>query len=410
MRKSSLFLTVLYLCAPFFCLPMEGHKEYKKCSNEAKKVASQMAPGWNLGNTMEATGEGLAAETSWQPTVTTRELIDFVKRSGFRSVRIPCSWNIHADTQGNIDKQWMARVKEIVDYCVNDGLYVVLNDHWDSGWIEVMGFSKTNKEFEVVDEQTIQLKVARLQYIWRQIAVAFKGYDEHLLFAGLNEPFQEHSLFHDKHKELTPILQRYNQAFVNAVRSTGGKNKKRILVVQAPGTNISSATNETIDFTMPVDPVGKGRLMVEVHYYDPWDFCGQQDGGKRFWGQRQHVEGSPYTCEWGEENWVASQFASMKKKFYDHGYPVILGEYGINWREIGDFQEVHDASVKAWYKVVTQEAISNGCVPMLWDINRPDHHGEKGTMTVIDRANLKVFSTVALDGIMEGVHSAKSPR
>lgn len=410
MRKSRLFLTVLCLCVPFFCLTVEGRKECKECSNDAKKVASLMYPGWNLGNTMEATGEGLAAEYSWQPTVTTQELMDFIKRSGFRSVRIPCSWDIHADAEGNIDKQWMARVKEIVDYCVKDGLYVVLNDHWDNGWIEVMGFSKTNKEFEIVDEQTIQLKAARLQYIWKQIAKAFKGYDEHLLFAGLNEPFQEYFLFNGRHKELTPILQRYNQAFVNAVRSTGGKNKKRILVVQAPSVNISSATNEEIGFTMPTDPVGDGRLMVEIHYYDPWDFCGQQDGGKRFWGQSQHVKDNPYTCEWGEENWVASQFASMKKKFYDQGYPVILGEYGLNWREIDDLQEVHDASVKAWYKEVTKEAISNGCIPMLWDINHINRSGGKGTMTVVDRANLKIFSQVAFDGIMEGVRSAKSPR
>ena len=358
---------------------------------------------------MEAIGQGLAAETSWQPTMTTRELIGFVKQQGFRSIRIPCSWDIHSDAQGKIDREWMARVKEIVDYCMEAGLYVVLNDHWDHGWIEVKGFSMTDRQYEVVDEQTIQAKTARLKDIWQQIATAFKDYDEHLLFAGLNEPFQQYNLFHDKHKELTPILLRYNQAFVDAVRATGGKNKKRVLVVQAPGTNISSAVNEDIRFSMPVDPAGKGCLMVEVHYYEPWDFCGQEEGGKWFWGQNQHVEGDTHNSEWGEENWSASQFTSMKKKFYDNGYPVIVGEYGANWREVGTHQRIHDASVKAWFKDVTQKAVSNGCVPMLWDINAVSRHGERGTLTVIDRANLQVFCTVAMEGITEGVRSAHWP-
>ena len=405
MMNHRILLTVLCLC--FTLLSMDG--KCKNNSNPACRVAAQMYPGWNLANTMEATGQGLAAETSWQTTKTTKELIDFVKQQGFRSVRIPCSWDIHSDAQGKIDQQWLARVKEIVDDCIKDGLYVVLNDHWDNGWIEVKGFSKTDQTYEKVDEQTIQKKVARLKDLWTQIAVAFKGYDEHLLFAGLNEPFQQYNLFHDKHQELTPILLRYNQAFVEAVRATGGKNKKRILVVQTPGISISSAVKEENHFTMPVDPIGKGRLMVEVHYYEPWDFCGQEEGGKWFWGQGQHVEGDPHNCEWGEESWSESQFASMKKTFFDKGYPVILGEYGVNWREVGHRQDLHDASVKAWFKDVTQKAISNGCVPMLWDINAADRHGEKGTLTVIDRSRLKVFCTAGMEGITEGVHAANWP-
>ncbi len=406
MIKSRFLLTVLCLCLSF--LSIAG--KCKNNSNAACCVASQMYPGWNLANTMEATGQGLAAETSWQTTKTTKEIIDFIKQQGFRSVRIPCSWDIHSDARGKIDRQWMSRVKEIVDYCIKDGLYVVLNDHWDNGWIEVKGFSKTDQTYEKVDEQTIQAKIARLKDLWTQIAVAFKDYDEHLLFAGLNEPFQQYNLFHGKHQELTPILLRYNQAFVEAVRATGGKNKKRILVVQTPGISISSAVNEENHFVMPVDPVGKGRLMVEVHYYEPWDFCGQEEGGKWFWGQGQHIEGDSHNCEWGEESWSESQFSSMKKKFFDQGYPVILGEYGVNWREVSSHQDMHDASVKAWFKDVTWKAIANGCVPMLWDINAINRHGEKGVLSVIDRANLKVFCTVGMEGITEGVRVAKWPR
>ena len=103
---------------------------------KAADIAKLMYPGWNLGNTLEATGNGLGAETAWQPTQTTQQVIDAVKAAGFKAIRIPCSWDIHS-TNGTIDAQWMARVKQVVDYCINDGLYVVLNDHWDNGWIEV---------------------------------------------------------------------------------------------------------------------------------------------------------------------------------------------------------------------------------------------------------------------------------
>lgn len=197
----------------------------------AKAIAKDMYPGWNLGNTMEAAGNGLAAETAWQTTKTTREIIAYIKAQGFKSVRIPCSWEIHS-TNGKIDAEWMGRVKEIVDYCIDEGLYVMLNDHYDGGWIEVLGFSKSTDRYEAVDEATIAEKTSRLKDIWTQIANAFQNYDEHLLFAGLNEPFQEYNLFNDKHQQLTPILLRYNQAFVEAVRATGGNNAKRILIVQ----------------------------------------------------------------------------------------------------------------------------------------------------------------------------------
>lgn len=108
---------------------------------KSAELAREMYPGWNLGNTLEATGTGLGAETAWQGTRTTREVIDFVKAQGFRSVRIPCSWDIHS-TDSRINTEWMERVKEVVDYCIDAGLYVVLNDHWDGGWIEEKASAK----------------------------------------------------------------------------------------------------------------------------------------------------------------------------------------------------------------------------------------------------------------------------
>lgn len=368
---------------------------------KAPELAKDMYPGWNLGNTLEASGSGLGAETSWQGTKTTPEIIDYVKAQGFKSVRIPCSWDIHA-TNGRIDAEWMARVKEVVDYCMNAGLYVVLNDHWDGGWIEVLGFSKSSDKYTPVDEETIAAKTTQLKNYWTQIANAFQNYDEHLLFAGLNEPFQQYDLFNNRHKELTPILNRYNQAFVDAVRATGGNNASRVLVVQGPATNIASTCDEACGFAMPND-VEAQRMMVEVHYYEPWDFCGQEDNATWFWGNGNHVSGNSHNATWGEESHTKSQCELMRKKFVDNGVPVIIGECGAQWRELSDNQAAHDASVKAWFKCLVENAGKNGIIPMVWDINNANRGGEKGTMTIINRSNLSIFCAPALEGIKEGV-------
>jgi endoglucanase len=218
----------------------------------AAELAALMYPGWNLGNTLEGgdsknnwTNVGISTEPSWQGTKPTKEFIDYVASQGCRSVRIPVSWVMGHITDANnctIDAAWMSRVQEVVDYCIANGLYVIINDHWDGGWIEVSGFSESTSSYQAVSEATITDKIARLKKIWTQIAEHFSNYDQHLIFAGLNEPFQEYNLFNSRHKDLTPILERYNQAFVDAVRATGGNNASRVLVVQGPSTNISSPT------------------------------------------------------------------------------------------------------------------------------------------------------------------------
>lgn len=358
----------------------------------AKELAKAMYPGWNLGNTMEAgdvannftNAGGLGAETAWQSTQTTKALIDFVKAQGFKSVRIPTSWVMGHITDAEnmtIDPAWLARVKEIVDYCISDGLYVYINDHWDGGWIEVEGFSKTSSSYEAVDETIIADKVNKLKKLWTNIATYFKDYNEYLMFAGLNEPFQEYSLFSTRHSELTPILERYNQAFVDAVRATGGNNAKRVLIVQGPSTNISSTVNY---FNMPTD-TENGKLMVEVHYYEPWDFCG-----------------SNATKDWNADASVKTSFESLKTKFVNHDIPVVIGEYGANWQEN---TESHNDAIRRYFKSVVENAGNCGIVPFAWDINVVSYPN----MSIINRTGLSVWNTPAMTGITEGVAAAQWP-
>ena len=374
-------------------------------TKNAQQIAKDMYPGWNLGNTMEATG----GETSWQPTMTTQAVIDAVKAAGFRSVRIPCSWDIHS-TGGIIDADWMARVRQVVDYCIRDGLYVVLNDHWDNGWIEVLGFSKSSSSYQPVDEATITAKATRLKELWTQIANAFRDYDEHLLFAGLNEPFQEYNLFSSRHEELTPILIRYNQAFVEAVRATGGNNAQRTLVVQGPSTNISSTCSY-----MPADklPEAAGRLMVEVHYYDPGQFCGtfeaSGDNAYYYWGAANH--GANHNPTYGEESYLDGMFTNLKDTFTSKGYPVIIGEYAALQRSVpNDDQTKHDNSVKYYYQYLNQTAANCGIVPFAWDTNDTAGLGkESGSTTIIDRAKCTVVGTNAMEGIKAGAAAGSWP-
>lgn len=365
---------------------------------KASAIASQMYPGWNLGNTMEPPGKNLSAEISWQPTKTSQQVIDYISSLGFKSVRIPCSWNCHA-VDGVIDAAWLARVKEVVDYCLADGLYVLLNDHWDNGWIEVQGFTD-------LSEANVSAKQENLKSLWTQVAEYFKDYDEHLLFAGLNEPNCDN-------QAKTDVLIRYEQAFIDAVRASGGNNLSRTLVVQGPSTDIDN-TDKYYDVTKLTDSAD-GCLMVEVHYYSPWNFAGMEKDeswGKMswYWGSANHVGGSAYNSTWGEESYLLAQFKKMKAKFVVKGYPVILGEYGCQWRDLsgktGEDQAKHDASVKAFHRQVNEQAVNLGLVPMVWDINSTNRQGTKGTMTIIDRKQLGIFNQHAIDGITEGVAAA----
>ena len=370
----------------------------------AMEIAADMYPGWNLGNTMEPgpcnwLSDPLDYETAWQGSKTTQAIIDFVKAQGFRSVRIPCSWYVHCDANYNIDIQWLDRVQQVVDYCMNDSLYVILNDHYDNGWIE--------RSFADRTESSVSKNCFILGMLWKQIANRFRDYDHHLLFAGMNEPDAAGDNSKDKTGDIATLI-RYEQAFVNAVRQTGGNNAKRVLVVQSPSTSIDLATQYDV---MPQDAV-PNAMMLEVHYYSPYNFTmmtKDESWGYQayYWGTGNHVSGSNYNATWGEESYMQSQMRQMRSKYTSKGIPVIMGEFGTLWRNMpeGENQEKHDASIYSWYYTLCRYAVYNGIVPFVWDTNAC----HRPSMDVLNRKTLTVFNQKALDGIINGCASVKRP-
>jgi endoglucanase len=344
-------------------------------SSTVTAIAANITLGLNIGNTLEATG----GETAWGNPRITKSFVDFVKQCGFNAIRIPCSWNQYManSSTAQLKTNWLNRVKEVIQYCVDNDLYVILNIHWDGGWLE---------NNCTVAKQTENN--AKQRAFWEQIATQLRNFDEHVLFAGANEPNVEDAT-------QMAVLYSYHQTFINAVRSTGGRNSYRVLVVQGPSTDIEK-TNKLM-LTLPTDKISN-RLMVEIHYYTPWNFCGLTEDaswGKMFyyWGKDYHSTTDPTrNATWGEEGTVDANFQLMKTQFVDKGIPVILGEYSATRRSslTGDALTLHLASRAYYFKYVTQQARANAILPFFWD-----------TGGLLSRNSNTVLDQQALDALVQ---------
>ncbi|WP_149697801.1 cellulase family glycosylhydrolase [Chitinophaga sp. CF418] len=343
----------------------------------AVQLAAKFKLGWNIGNTLEAIG----GETAWGNPLISESHIQAVKQQGFNAIRLPCSWDQNSDkTTAKIKDAWLNRVKQVVQYCVNNDMYVLLNIHWDGGWLD----QNINK----AKQDSVN---AKQKAFWEQIATTMRDFDEHLMFASANEPPAENA-------EQMEILTSYHQTFVNAVRSTGGRNSYRVLVVQGPSTDIDKTSN--LMNSLPTDKV-KDRMMVEVHYYSPFQFClmdGDASWGKMFyyWGSGHHSTIEPdRNATWGEEGDVNNAFGKMKTKFVDKQIPVIMGEYGAyrrgNSKYIPKDLNTHNDAVDYWLTYVTKQAIANGIKPFFWD-----------TGGALDRRNNTVLDKRTIDALAAG--------
>jgi endoglucanase len=339
------------------------------------ELAREMSPGWNLGNSMEAIG----GETAWGNARTTRPLIQAVKAAGFKSIRIPLAWQQYTDAQGRIKPEWMARVTEVVGWAREAGLIVMINIHWDGGWMQ-----PTARHQAEVNR--------RLALYWTQIAEHFKDHDEGLLFAGTNEVMVEGD-YGKPSAEYVKVQNSFNQTFVSTVRATGGNNPRRHLIVQGFNTNI----DHTVDFAvLPADPT-PGRLMMEVHYYDPYEFTLNNEGQVWQWGRGATT--AKATAGWGDEAHVDRQFDKMKARFVDRGVPVILGEYGAVARPSQPGAARYRAD---WNAYVTRAAHRRGLVPVYWDNGVFD---KREGFALFDRATGRVLDGALLAAIMGAMRS-----
>ncbi|MCY4745313.1 glycoside hydrolase family 5 protein [Pelomonas sp. UHG3] len=347
-------------------------------ADNAQQIAQKLRIGLNIGNTLEAVGG--KTETYWGNPRITREFVQFAKASGFNAVRLPVSWNQYADAgSARIEAAWLARVREVVQYCLDADLHVVLNIHWDGGWLEE----------NVTPEQQVAVN-HRQRAFWQQIATTLRDFDGRLLFASANEP-------NVKTAAQMAVLMSYHQTFIDAVRATGGRNAWRTLVVQGPSTDVELTSQLMTGW--PTDTVA-GRLMAEIHYYTPWNFTGMtkdESWGNQFyyWGQGNHsATDTAHNPTWGEEATLDTMMGLMKARFIDRGIPVIVGEYGALDRSntlTGDALALHRKSRAAYCKAVTQRARAAGLVPFYWD-----------TGGLLDRSRNQVLDAPVLTALMDG--------
>ena len=328
-----------------------GSKSFKNIT--AIELVRDMKTGWNLGNTLDATGggKGLASEVSWGQPYTTKAMIDGLAASGIKTIRIPVSWSRHiVDNNYTIAPAWMNRVKEIVDWAIEDDMYVVLNIHHDN--YEKNAKMPRNAGFYPTDEN-YEESARFVCNTWAQIALAFNnGYDEHLVFEVLNEPrlcgtSEEwyYNAVSPKSIKAMKNLNKLTQNILDVIRASGGNNKKRMVAIPSLQASPESALAST--FKMPQDYDGsKDRLIVSVHMYTPYNFAMESPGIK------------DYSAK------VENEFTSMFKKLNDHfianGYAVYIGEYGAtNKNNLDD-------RVK-WFHAFIKNSRVYGMPCFLWD-------------------------------------------
>ena len=294
----------------------------------ALEATRLMGNGINLGNTLEAcdnnvgikTNTPLSYETHWGQPKTTQAMIDGMKAAGFDTIRIPVAWMTNAthlyEGDYTIDADYMDRVEEVVRYARKAGMYVIINDHWDGGWYGMFGSESA---------ETRALAMEAYKGMWQQIAERFRDYSDYLIFESANEElggrFDENSPLYCSDSVVTYLTddERYaltneiNQTFVDVVRATGGNNATRFLLIAGYSTDIDQTCDDR--FQMPKDTVDS-KLMVSVHYYDPWSYCGASSAvSATKWGKVSDYE------------YMDQQLAKMTK-FTEAGYGVVIGEYG----------------------------------------------------------------------------------
>lgn len=340
-------------------------------AENAIEFAASLKLGWNLGNTLDATGaSGIRAEISWGQPVTTKEMIQLVKDSGFTSIRIPISWGKHTDENFTIDAEWFDRVNTVVDYAIDSGLYVIINSHHDC-----------EKEYYYPTTDNYDNSEKYIKTLWTQICERFKDYDERLIFESMNEPRLKGTgkewwfdAADEEGIESIECIVKLNQVFVDTVRAAGGKNETRYLMVPSNAASPTNAMNDA--FTMPNDP--KNRTMLSVHAYTPYNFA-MNANGYSAWKD-------------GRDNEITDFMNQLNEKFIKNGYAVVIGEFGATNKDN------LEARV-AWADNYTRLASEYGIPCFIWDNSGTGVGAEN--FGLLDRKNLTVYFPELLEAYLK---------
>ncbi len=334
------------------------------------EIVTDMGIGINLGNTFESCGDWIdqwgdgtpnAYETAWGSPTVTKELIEGYADAGFGVVRIPVAWsNMMADDGSyTIHPDYMARVRQVVDWTLDADLYVILNLHWDSGWLEQL-------------PENPEQCMAKYTAIWEQLTEEFQNYGDHLIFESQNEELGWDSLWSRYSSSTEGKAESYayanaiNQTFVDIVRSSGGNNPERHLLIAGYDTDITLTCDPL--FQMPQDPAG--RCAVSVHYYTPAGFALLEEDAS--WGKAMSTWGTD--ADYQELNRLMD---TLDARYASQGIPVIIGEYGCPKKN------KEPESVRRFLTSVCEAALSRGGMcPVLWDIT--DLHYDRSTYEMTD--------------------------
>ena len=384
---SLLFAIMMLMSALVGCAPEEvkepvvhDHNDPAAESVEYKtqpELIEAMGMGWNLGNTLDAPD----GENSWGQPTTTKEMMATLKELGYDSVRIPVSWGKHVSEKPEyiIDDDWMARVKEVVDYALECDLIVVINSHHDNG----IYHPRKNNGDDAVEY---------LSAIWTQIAEEFKDYDQNLIFEAMNEPRldgTDHEWWLDVNcgecQYAAEIVNNCNQAFVDVVRASGGENADRYLLASTYCGAPDSAMNGL--YKLPDDSAAD-KLMLAVHAYTPYDLAMGDNLNIKDFG----------SGEKGSIDWFINR---LYNEYVSKGVHVVIDEMGI-------INKNNPLSRYEWAKYYVTKAKENGMACMVWDNGHTDPGHE--SYGLFDRRNLKIFDSAESvhKGFMDAINGTNS--
>lgn len=331
----------------------------------ADQITEEMKIGWNIGNSLDSvpkTSDVATHETAWGNPKVTQELIDAVKAKGFNTVRVPTTWYPHV-TESNgtytIDPAWLARVKEVVDYCYNNDMYVILNVHHEE-WINRADFGTAYSEMS-----------PKLKQIWRQIAEYFKDYDQHLVFEGMNEPRAAGTDYEwgwSVPDECYETLNKLNADFISTVRSVDSPYKDtRLLMI--PGY---CASQELHNITKIEIPANDKYIAASVHAYSPYDFAMDKTGT-----HDQFTE--------SHQEYLDTMFTNIRNTFTDKDIPVVIGEFGTS-----DFGNTEARLEWADYYLTWAKKIGVPCV--LWDNNAVGNSDQSEIHAYLNRSTYEWYA------------------